>query len=230
MLSLACHVSIWKGAPDASVLWLKLAKSLGLERELYLCAAYVAPRTFARYEKDASIDTFDQLICDFAEAQVLGDVLLAGGFNARTGQGADFVEAGLLRQIPEGDLPQAALPTGLHLRQSQDTGAITPFGRCLLDLCCATSILIMNGRVTGDSIGKLSFPHPQGGSVVDYFIASYALFASHPCLIVGDILPEFDHRPLHVYLNLVPTPSSNTTAHAFHANAQTPPSMRATIS
>ena len=47
-------------------------------------------------------------------------------------------------------MPQPALPTGLHLRQSQDTGAITSFGRSLLELCCATSMLIMNGRVTGD--------------------------------------------------------------------------------
>ena len=201
-LSLARYVSTWKVASDASLLWLKLDRSLGLERDLYLCAAYVAPRTSSHYEKDGSIDTFDQLICDIAEAQGLGDVLLAGDFNARTGQGADFVEAGLLGQTPEGDLPQPALPTGLHLRQSQDTGAISPFGRCLLELCCATSMLIVNGRVTGDRLGKLTFPHPQGGSVVDYFIASYALFASHPCLIVGDTLPESDHRPLHLYLRL----------------------------
>ena len=54
-------------------------------------------------------------------------------------------------------------------------------------MCCATDLLILNGRVTGDRVGKLTFPHPQGGSVVDYFIASSALFALHPFLTVSEI-------------------------------------------
>ena len=55
-------------------------------------------------------------------------------------------------------------------------------------------------------MGKLTFPHPQGGSVVDYFIASSALFALHPSLTLSETQPESDHRPLHLHLHL-PSPS-----------------------
>ena len=140
---------------------------------------------------------------------------MAGDFNARTGQGADFVDLELQGQTSEGALPLPALPTGLHTRQSQDIGAITPFGRCLLDMCCATDLLILNGRVTGDRVGKLTFPHPQGGSVVDYFIASSALFALHPSLTVSETQAELDHRPLHLHLHL-PSPSMPSMLQHFH--------------
>ena len=127
----------------------------------------------------------------------------------RIGQGADFVDQELQGQSPEGVLPLPALLTGLDPRQSQDIGAITPFGRYLLDMWCATDLLILNGRVTGDRVGKLTFPHPQGGSVVDYFTASSALFALHPSLTVSETQPESDHRPLHLHLHL-PSPSTPT--------------------
>ena len=100
-------------ACDASLLWLKLDKSLGLHHDLYLCAAYVAPRHSSHYEREVSFDTFEQLLCDVADAQVLGDVLLAGDFNARNGQGADFVDQELQEQSPEG-----ALPTGQSIHAS----------------------------------------------------------------------------------------------------------------
>ena len=219
-LPLSRYVSVWRVACDASLLWVKLDKSLGLHHDLILCAAYVAPRHSSLYEREVSIDTFEQLLCD--DTQVLGDVLLAGDFNARTGQGADFVDQELQGQSPEGALPLPALPTGLHTRQSQDIGAITPFGRCLLDMCCATDLLILNGRVAGDRVGKLTFPHPQGGSVVDYFIASSALFALHPSLNVSETQPESDHRPLHLHLHL-PSPSMPNMLQHSHC-MQAPPS------
>ena len=43
-LPLPRSVSVWRVACDALLLWLKLDKSLGLHHDLYLCAAYVAPR------------------------------------------------------------------------------------------------------------------------------------------------------------------------------------------
>ena len=73
-LPLARYVSVWRVACDASLLWLKLDKSLGLHHDLFLCAAYVAPRHSSHYEREVSIDTFEQLLCDVADAQVLGDV------------------------------------------------------------------------------------------------------------------------------------------------------------
>ena len=67
------------------------------------------------------LDVFEQLLCDVVDAQVLGDVLLAGDLNS---QGANFVDQGDQGQSPEGDLPSPAIPAGLCLRQSQGHGAI----------------------------------------------------------------------------------------------------------
>ena len=208
-LPLASYASVWRVTHDVFLLWLRLDKSLGLHRDLYVCAAYVAPRNSSHYERATSVDVFEQLLCDIADAQILGDVLLAGDFNARTGQGANFVDQGDRGQSPEGELPSPALPAGLRLRQVQDHGAISPFGKSLLDLCCSANMLIMNGRVAGDTKGKLTFPHPQGGSLVDYFIATYAMFGLQPTLTIQDSQPESGHCPLHLSLHI---PHTSTPA------------------
>ena len=139
---------------------------------------------------------------------MLGDVLLAGDYNARTGVGWDFLDPSQPGQAPDGELPLPALPTGLQPRQSQNSGAIFPFGRSLPEVCQLSNMLSL-GRVRGDRVGKLTFPHSAGGSVVDYFVATHALFAMHPALIVGESQPESDHRPLCLSIRLH---QSNTPA------------------
>ena len=120
-----------------------------------------------------------------------------------------LVDQGDRGQSPQGELPSPALPAGLRLRQYQDHGAVSPFGKSLLDLCCSAIYQNLNGRVAGDTTGRLTFPPPQGGRLVDYFVATYALSGFQPTSTVQVCQPESDHRPLHLRLHL---PHTSTPA------------------
>ena len=213
---LAGFVSVHKAAPDASLLWLRLDKGLGLHCDLYLCVVYAAPHTSTHHDSAHAVDVYEQLQQEIADVQELGDVLLAGDFNARTGQGADFVDAALVAASPEGALPLPQLPTGLRPRRSCDQGAINLFGRQLLALCSSTGMLLLNGRVPGDEHGQLTFPYLRngatGGSLIDYFVASPALFSLQPTLHVAPLAVESDHCPLLLTLHrpAAPTPPAPT--------------------
>ena len=65
-------------------------------------------------------------------------------------------------------------------------------------------------------MGKLTFPHSVGGSVVDYFVATHALFAMHLTLTVGDSQPESDHRLvcLSLHLHQPPPPAPPQHKHS----------------
>ena len=67
--------------------------------------------------------------------------------------------------------PDSETFTKLH---SLDQSVIR-YGRSLVNLCTSNKLSILNGRVTGDLLGKFTCYKPNGASVVDYAILGNAL-------------------------------------------------------
>ena len=75
----------------------------------------------------------------------------------------------------------------------------------------------MNGRVKGDWTGDMTCHTPQGSSLVDYFIATPALFDLQPSLQVHAQSPDSDHSMLVFTLPLpCPAPVDATPPHTVH--------------
>ena len=208
--SLVKFVSLWKTAPDGSNLWMKISQHIGLKSDLYLCLAYLCPQGSTFYTHENTTEPFDNLTQDIAKAQAqYGSVLLAGDLNARTGTMLDFLTTDEHADIPDQGPPSITdLPAKVPARQSLDREAPNTFGKQLIAVCQDASLLILNGRVDGDTSGQLTCHTHNGASLVDYFIASPSIFTSQPHLHVDTLPPDSDHCPLHLRI-----PLSHTLTH-----------------
>ena len=143
-----------------------------------------------------------------------------GDFNARI--------AGL-RELPDfeadAELEEAtamsvstSLLRGIPTRKCKDS-ARNVFGQALIRLCRELELVILNGRVTGDEGGEITFRHKNmvGKSVIDLFVASPAHFyktrelkvGSIPTAIgerIGDLLS--DHCPVALALDVALGPDA----------------------
>ena len=66
---LHCATSVWKAASDGSMLWIKLSKSLGLLKDLYLCIVYLSPEHSTFYQQPYALDAFEDIMNDVAEIE-----------------------------------------------------------------------------------------------------------------------------------------------------------------
>ena len=164
--ALAPSINIWRKAADGALLWLLLAPSIGLKHPLYLCIVYVAPEHSTQYIYACASDAFETLLTDISDIGNQGDILLAGGFNARTQELSDTLAT--THGVPgqDGLMPPRDMPNDLP-RRSLDPGVPSPFDHKILALCQACNLFIMNGRVQGDTQGALTCYPPNGSSLVD---------------------------------------------------------------
>ena len=56
-------------------------------------------------------------------------------------------------------------------------------GKRLLEICKSADLRILNGRVSGDSLGRVTFHGKNGVSVVDYAVCDQDLLSLLGCLL-----------------------------------------------
>ena len=198
----APHTTMWRQAADGSRLWLRIGDE---SDALYLCVVYAAPKGSCFQ----NTDLFQDVCQEVGDAMSLGRVLLAGDFNARTGNASDVVDCTMLEAvIPElqaiGDGP----PTNLPRRQNRDA-VRAGWWREVLDLCGTAGLCILNGRTLGDLAGEFTCLSNQSFSTVDYFLSSYDLLSSveHLQIVTNEFYcshkgADSDHRPLILRLTV----------------------------
>ena len=59
-------------------------------------------------------------------------------------------------------------------------------------------LVILNGRILGDSQGKYTSIQKQGCSVVDYFVVTKRIFSQVNYLKIGNFTEYSDHKPLSI--------------------------------
>ena len=120
-----------------------------------------------------------------------------GDLNSRTGKYPDSVsQEG--NNIITNDQSEYAL--SFNQRNSFDN-ELNNHGKRLLEICRGADLRILNGRVSGDSLGRATFHGRNGTSVVDYAIYDQDLFSSVADFVVKE--PSFfsDHSPVITWLN-----------------------------
>ena len=135
---------------------------------------------------------------------------MCGDLNARTGFTKDYISQDDNNYIP---LPNNyACDTQITPRLNQDP-TLSPRGQQLIDMCISSQLIILNGRMLGDSAGYFTCHKYNGSSVVDYMITSRNLYdraitlhvnkynasVSDHCLITAefDIRSQYKREPLH---------------------------------
>ena len=153
--------------PEARYLWIRICRD-GL-KELYVAACYFPP-AYSRYAPQGE-SPYTPLYDDIMRYANMGDIMLMGDFNARTGREQttlyDMQEA-VYRDVPVEDV-------GLQ-RTTQDPGEITEYGRHFLALGSAHGLVIYNGLSHWPGSDALTCWNPKGGaSTVDYLMGTPAL-------------------------------------------------------
>ena len=173
--------------------WFKLDKTFfNIPETIYICSTYIAPEGSPIYDI-FDFDLFQKLETEIIYFQSLGGkVFILGDLNARTACKSDYVDDDRpLFRHEQNDSHQA----GLIPRTSCDKGS-NRFGDCLLDLCKAVDLRIVNGRVGNDfNIGKFTCFTHNGESTVDYLLTHFCNF---------DTLRDFIIHDFNVYSNNAP--------------------------
>ena len=195
--SISKGVSKLKSASDDCI-WLKLEKDFfGFDKNLYLCCCYLIPQ-------HSSTFTWNDINnCEILETEVLyhsnlGNVLICGDLNARTGDLKDFVPNDNENESSFETIP---LPPNYHndnfatIRNNTDH-IVNEWGQFIADLCISARLCILNGRTNGDISGKCTCIKTAGISAVDYNIITKDLFKDVNFFKVNDFTEWSDHCPI----------------------------------
>ncbi len=197
-------VSLWKQSTNGTRLWLQFQR---LGAALLFLAIVYAPPKGSPYANEG---LFDNIVVKVGMIQDLGgSILLIGDFNARTSVVDDYVDCRYFVEHMFDTLPLGNdFPEVLPKRHNSDKGGLKGWHNEFLDLCSSSGLFILNGRITGDESGECTCLANGGSSLVDYMVASPALFDCATSLVVHKC-PLFcgkgghsDHRPLSLNLQL----------------------------
>ncbi len=104
---------------------------------------YVTNLTFVNVRWPAkNKDIFHQLDRDIVQYSSLGDIMLLGDFNGRTGSSDDFIRNDRSKDLP---LPPQYVEDSNITQNNCDTKT-NNFGKTLLELCVSSRLRILNGR------------------------------------------------------------------------------------
>ena len=195
--ALAGRVGEWHVCPQACFAILRVPGVLPSGRDLMLVACYIPPANSPHY--DAGV--WQRLEERLGDAFAVGDPLIVGDLNARTGDRPDFPpDAATASSFAGGVHFEGVVPVS-SVRRSQDArSSVNASGRRLLTLCMRLGLRIANGRVPGDEHGALTFVGRGGGtSLIDYVLSSPNIMPLIQELHVR-AAPESDHLAVHLRL------------------------------
>ena len=155
-----------------SVIWLKLEKQhCKRASDLYIGIIYIPPEnsTFCKNNGSNHFETIEAHIREYSRK---GEILILGDLNARTGRELDYVPRDSDRFTDNAAI--YPVDADIPARANQDT-ITNARGHDLIDMCIASRLRILNGRMAGDALGYFSCHKYNGSSSVDYAIASETL-------------------------------------------------------
>ena len=180
--------------------WLKLEKSFfGFEQDIYICAAYIPPET-SPFTKSLIYNPFDLLENEIAKYVDQGIVCIVGDCNAHTGQQLDY-------NVNVNGYESGESEMLYFVHSSYDTNHVTPrfsqdshipnnFRNALINLCIASDMRIMNGRLFQDKGIGVCTCMQGAGSLVDYLLCGNSMISYIENSNIEPFRAESDYRPL----------------------------------
>ena len=121
-----------------------------------------------------------------------------GDLNSRTGKYSDSVcQEG--NNVITNDQSEFAI---CSTQRNSFDNELNNHGKHLLELCRSADLRILNGRVSGDSLGRATFHDRNRTSVVDYSICDQEIFRHVANFIVKEPSCLSEHSPIVTWLNI----------------------------
>ena len=162
-------ISVEKASPN--FVWFKISLSYTkTSKDTFVRWAYIPPYNSNYFHPEL----FEDLESDIENYASQGSVLLMVDLISRTGKYPDSVSwEG--NNIITNDQSEYAPSFNQRNRFEND---LNNHGKRLLGICRSADLIILNGRLSDDSIGRATFHGRNGPSVVDYAIWDQDLFSS----------------------------------------------------
>ncbi len=132
-------------------------------------------------------------------------MLLCGDFNTRTGSEPDNIDPKGNEHVFGQNPPRVSQKTSPRNNLDQ---AVNKTGRELVQLCRASGLYILNGRIRGDSLGRFTCRSGLGASVVDYTITDMDPSSFSAFTVIQQTLLS-NHNQTNIYIKTHHTPEQN---------------------
>ena len=129
---------------SSEIQWIRLTKEFfGFEKDLYICFTYFAPSN-SSYVTRNNLDVLQILEHNVTEYSQIGNVIICGDLNARTGTEIECTDF-------DSYVPTSFDHVDYHLpfRSSHDS-FVNKRGRDLIDFCISHDLHFLNGRTVVD--------------------------------------------------------------------------------
>ena len=134
-----------------------------------MCFIYL-PENSAYFDEDIYSNIYEDVL-HFQEKDHC--FIMVGDFNARTSNKPDSVDDSGNKYLNIGQLNNIIKIT----RRNNFDGEVNKHGNNLIDFCRSTNLKIVNGRKSGDSLGRFTHcSNNNGASTVDYCLADDKIF------------------------------------------------------
>lgn len=182
---------------SSNILWCKISHNhFGLTKDIFIANVYISPLQSQKKNNEDDLLILENEIDKFSN---LGEVILLGDFNARTGILNDFVENDSSGEFLNHENPVYETDNLFPTRNNSDL-KLNTLGNELLQLCISNKFRILNGRKTGDLTGKFTSYQSMGVSTIDYGIIAENLWNQILSFEVLSLTPYSDHCPISISL------------------------------
>ena len=189
-----------------SIVWIKLEKDFfQTKSDRYIAAVYIPPANSPSHNF-YNVDFFQVLENDISSFSRNADIYVMGDLNCRAGQSCDFIVNDSL--LPGFDDRSNFVDTPITRRRSMDR-EVNRYGICLIDLCKATDMRILNGRLF-ENTDKMTCFTANGESLIDYVLSSERNFCDISDMKVFDFNDFSNHAPISINLKIGTERSSIT--------------------
>ena len=178
-------------------MWIKLSKSFfNFEYDTYLCCCYIPPVN-SKLLVNKNIDLHDVLLQEILKFQDIGEIIILGDLNSRLG-GRQEHWVDIKSTSADGNVECEHVD--IPIRLCQDTKS-NSYGTKLLDILNQCHLLIVNGRVPGDLLGRYTYHGYNGSSCIDFGICSANIYNDVRYFKTFDFPWYSDHVPICLSIN-----------------------------
>lgn len=180
------------------------------QNDIIIIFTYIAPEKSSFYVDPTTngIELLADKILLILSEYPNADLLIAGDLNARTKDFIDYIVEDDAVYIFGEHTAYPADEFSIH-RNNKDSDFSNTYGVSLMELCCTFNVHLLNGRLFNDQDGNFTCFANNGTSVVDYMIASTALFPKFSNFGVASF-DISDHLPIYCSLTLGIRPNTET--------------------
>ena len=186
------EIDIYKEIDFTLVLELKTP-----DKDILFISTYIPPQG-STYYKDLSLSNgivlFENFLLNLKLRYKNHSIILCGDFNSRCGNVQPMLENDSFDFYLGNDMVQNHSTCSYFSRSSEDKH-INTFGKSFTDMCSTLELYIMNGTDVNTNSGSFTYIHPQGNSVVDYFLLSDDLLCDIDNFIVHERVESL-HMPI----------------------------------